>query len=245
MRTTSDLSSYRSTIFILAVSYALCTSPARAESEVDACYLKAASLSKKGHQSQAIPYFDRAIQIAPNNPRLHDERGQALLELEQRDRALADFNAAIKLDPKNPYRYRHKARCCFELSDLHSAIADISTGISVANDNFDKSELLADRSTFYLNDHQSDKAIADLTTAITLMPTSWPLRRKRGELYSALHQYQKAVDDYNAAFKLAKPDRAARLYGLHAERGRAYEQLGRKDLAAPDFEKANEGFGDK
>jgi len=218
--------------------------PVRAQSEANNCFLTAESLVKKKKHTQAIPYFDRAIQLAPNVCRFHDERGAALLDLEKHDQALADFNTVIKLNPKYGFAYRHRARCYFETGNYPQAIKDVSTAISFETTNkWYIAQLLADRSTYYLKNKQPEKAIADLTQVIALLPGEWTRYRSRGETYVVMGQYQKAVDDYNKAFEIAsKAKRPQYVFGLYGLRARAYEKMGRKDLAAADYEKADEGF---
>jgi len=230
-------------VLLLVSILILCELPAQALPEADTSFLTAESLVDRKKHQQAIPYFDRAVQLAPNVCRFRDERGLALLELEEREKALADFSAVIKLNPHYGFAYRHRSRCYFELGNLPAAIADITTAISFETTNlFYKADLLTERSTFYLKDGKSEKALADLTAAIALTPKQWIRYEQRGEVYAILHQYQKAVDDYNTAFKVVKVDRAGKLYGLYGLRARAYEKLGRKDLAAADYKKASEGY---
>ena len=97
--------------------------------------------------------------------------------------------------------------------------------------------MLTDRAGYYLTNGQSDKALADRTEAIALAPKNWAFYRQRAETYTTLHQYQKALDDFNQAFKFATNPRLC-LDGMHCERARLYEKLGRKDLAAADYKKA-------
>jgi len=229
---------------LLIMLFSICARPASAMSEADQCFTTAESLVQKKKHRQAIPYFDRAIQLAPNICRFYDERGMAYLDLEEDDKAFADFNTVIKLNPKYGFAYRHRARCYFEKGNLPFAIADITTAISFeTNNKWYKSELLTDRSTYHLKNKEPGKALADMTESIALTPDIWPRYRARGELYVVLGQYQKAVDDYNKAFEIASQTRKQPyLYGLHGLRARAYEKLGRKDLAAADYAKANEGF---
>src|SRR5690606_17450737 len=57
---------------------------------------------------EAVADMDAAIELDPDNPYLHLERGQRLLLLDEWDRALADYNHALELDPDyaDAYYYR-------------------------------------------------------------------------------------------------------------------------------------------
>src|SRR5262245_25510070 len=65
----------------------------RAEKQVQAGIL----LMSPGHYQEAIPFFDRALEISPNSWNAHLRRGEAHNNLGERDAAVADYRAALAI----------------------------------------------------------------------------------------------------------------------------------------------------
>jgi tetratricopeptide (TPR) repeat protein len=66
---------------------------------------------------------------------------------------------------------------------------------------------------------------------------------RRADVYASLHQYQRAVDDYSYAIKI-NDGRFDDFDSLYTLRARAYDKLGKKDLAEADRKKAVTFSGD-
>jgi tetratricopeptide (TPR) repeat protein len=233
----------RSTLLFILAASAVWAAPAFALSEAEMDYNTAVGLVQKKHYRKALPFFDHAIKLAPSIGKIYLGRGDALLVLEEPERALVDFNTALKLDPSLAKGYEQRARCQFELGKFKAAVDDISSAIGPEQDQHNKANMLKDRATFYLRLGQSDKAIQDLTTAISIRPKEYYNYSHRGDVYASLHQYRKAVEDYTYAIKI-NDGRFDDFDSLYTLRARAYEKLGRKDLAALDRKKAATYSGD-
>jgi len=113
----------------------------------------------------AIDFFNKAIELAPDNAKLYSERGVTHFHLKHSLKALSDMDKAVELEPKNSYRYSSRAFIkgvyrmtneaitdylkCIEL-DPEDAIAYNNLGLlqeqlgwkTQANDNFDKADTL-------------------------------------------------------------------------------------------------------
>jgi tetratricopeptide (TPR) repeat protein len=87
--------------------------------------------------------------------------------------------------------------------------------------------------------HQSqgdyDRAIADLTQAITLKPNFEQAYNNRGVAYFHKQDYAHAISDFNEAL-LIRPQYAT----AQLNRGRAYAANGERDKAIADFQKVVE-----
>lgn len=78
-----------------------------------------------------------------------------------------------------------------------------------------------------------DRAIADLTSAITLNPKEAIAYYNRGNAYADMLQVDRAIADYTQAIALNPSDA-----GTYTNRGRAYSAKGEVDRAIADFDKA-------
>ena len=134
-----------------------------------------------------------------------------------------------------PY-YESRARLKFELNDLDGAVADMDKAIQI---NPKGDHLYRVRSKFYILQKKDDKALADLNKSIACQDKDQESTyRCRGDLYLRLKKYDLAVKDYTAAINCSakkKDDRSMELD--YSGRAKAYEKLGKMDLAAADRKK--------
>ncbi|MDD4915095.1 MAG: tetratricopeptide repeat protein [Methylococcales bacterium] len=70
---------------------------------------------QQGHAAQALPFFDRSLQIAPGRALSHCSRGIALQQLNRPDQALAAYQQAIRLKPDYADAYINRGVVCQEL----------------------------------------------------------------------------------------------------------------------------------
>lgn len=75
----------------------------------EANFQKGEKLLRAHQYEQAIPYFDRAIELNPNNDEYYADRGWVYYSMEEFDRAAEDFDAALKLDPDNSVAHNNLA----------------------------------------------------------------------------------------------------------------------------------------
>lgn len=151
--------------------------------------------------------------------------------------AFGALDEALRLDPNNAkalvlrgngYSWRDK-------SDL--ALSDFDKAIQIEPNN-----LLAHRfrGQIYKGKRQFDKAIEDLSKLIELSANGrnkinrFYVYEERGSCYLEKREYEAAVRDFDEAIRI-QPDKNTYLL-----RSTAYLELGKKDLAEADSQKANE-----
>jgi Flp pilus assembly protein TadD len=61
-----------------------------------------------GNYDQAILYFTKVIEEAPNSSEAYSNRAVSYAEKGNTDQAISDFNRAIDLDPKNAHAYKYR-----------------------------------------------------------------------------------------------------------------------------------------
>jgi serine/threonine protein kinase/Flp pilus assembly protein TadD len=171
-------------------------------------------LQRKGLLDEAISEFTKVMDLDPKfapawayASQCLQRRAAAYLELKEYNKAAAD-NAkadelyltmrtkAIEQDPKNTQSWLSRAHAYRERKQYDKAVADFTKAIELDPN---AGGIFYQRALAYGGLGQFDKALADYTRAIELVPrpTSALLRRNRGQLYTWLQQYDKALADLN------------------------------------------------
>ena len=78
-------------------------------SEWTAVYTGALIMDRDQNDAAAIPYFQQALKINPNNEVTYDYLGTALFNLGQLPDALTAFKKAVEINPEHPLARQHLA----------------------------------------------------------------------------------------------------------------------------------------
>ncbi len=157
------------------------------------------------------------IELDPNDALAYVNRGDAYYSLEEYDRAIADYDHAIRIDAQYALAYYYRGRV-------------------------------------YEAKGETEKALADYTESIRIDPSNTETRKGRGDFYNNLGEYEKAMVDYEKIILLDPnsarycnniPCYTAAINNLHpstiqdyANRGNAYEGLGKYSEAITDYSEA-------
>tara|TARA_R100001460_G_scaffold69977_1_gene110593 strand:- start:4 stop:549 length:546 start_codon:yes stop_codon:yes gene_type:complete len=120
--------------------------------------------------------------------------------------AIRDYTTCIKLEPNNKYVYYNSCLAKIELNNFGGAIIDIERAIIVDSNrrNFSKSAWLKNRTYNYkTGDYDHHGALSDINNAIKLDGNHSYDYFLRGAIYEDLGQNNKAIDDFNTAYKMA------------------------------------------
>lgn len=137
--------------------------------------------------------------------------------------ALANDPPEMKLCLDETRDNAPRIAACGKVIATKSAAADIRAEAQVV------------RGLLHDDEEDYEKAIADYTDALKLVPDDHATLVLRGNSHDANGSPQLAIADYTAATKLA-PDDASAFYN----RATVYEELGEKDKAIADYTKALE-----
>jgi tetratricopeptide (TPR) repeat protein/S1-C subfamily serine protease len=207
---------------------------------------------------KAIADYSKVIALQPDDVEAYYDRGETYINLYQYDKAVADYSRVVSLQPGYGIAYYRRGLAYKELEQYEEAITDFNIAInlmpgkdfSTSYIHIEKKEEKtyynqlftpkADDAIGYYNRgeiyreqrQQYDKAIADLSKAISLQPNFAAAYYKRGFVYAILKQYDKAISDFTKATTLV-PNFAAVYYN----RGVAYGILKQYDRAASDYTK--------
>ena len=189
-------------------------------------------LSQMGKSGQAIRYFNRAIELEPDDPSHHYFRGQANRNLKKYKDALKDFSKAIELEPGNPNHHYFRGLVNHDLEKYEDALKDFNKAIELEPGNSSHHYFRG------LVNHDLEKyedALKDFSKAIELEPDDPSHHFLRGLVNHKLGKNQDALKDFSKAIEL-KSDYS---YNHHF-RGIANRDLEKYEDALKDFSKAIE-----
>ena len=135
---------------------------------------------------RAIAYFDEVIRLKPSDAVAYCKRGLAYVEQGDYDRAIADLTESIRLVPKY-------------------ANVDRMRGVFYTPENKYKrtiAEAYYFRGLAYGEQGDYDRAIADLTESIRLVPKYTNAYQMRGIFYTRTNKYKRAIADYTEVIRL-------------------------------------------
>ena len=186
----------------------------------------------KNKYKEAIGYYDKAIELDPNNARIYNTRGVAKDKLGKHQEAIVDYNKVIELSPNNAEAYYNRGIAKNRLGEHQKAIVDCDKAIELnpndadyySNRGFAKGEL-----------RQYQEEIADYNKAIELDPNNAIAYNNRGNAKNNLGQYLEAIADCDKAIELDPNN--VRTYN---NRGFAKSNWGQHQEAIADYEKAIE-----
>lgn len=181
------------------------------DDDLTAVLIRARGLAARGSRAAARALFDRAVEMAPNNPNPFLQRAEFnSADASQFNDALADVDQAIRLQPDLVVARRMKAEMLASRGRASEAISEIRRAVQAAPENDDLRTLLVQLHVS-VNDYPSAISVADRTID------------ERGEDNL---QWVRISGDLNARFAelrtVSDPERAAEHWKAAADR---YEML--------------------
>jgi tetratricopeptide (TPR) repeat protein/S1-C subfamily serine protease len=149
---------------------------------------------------QAIEYLTKAIAIDSKNGDNYQHRAGIYKLNNENPLALTDCNRAIELNPKNPYAYHIRAEIYRSLKDKNKALADFKEAIRLTNPV--SSIDYINRSGIYSGIKEYQKAVEELTKAISISPNNEPAYVARGQIFVMQGKQTEALADFNQAINL-------------------------------------------
>jgi len=154
-------------------------------------------------QTKAKVYFDRAIQLNPNDAIAFCDRGDAEHFSEQFQKAASDLDKAIKMKPDLEKAYVNRAHVRENFKQYRLAITDLEKAIALDPKDTDA---MGDRAKLLDNMGKHKEAIDGYTKVIAVNPALyWPYIQ-RSVAYAAIGQYKSAVDDLTKLVQRAPED---------------------------------------
>jgi tetratricopeptide (TPR) repeat protein len=112
----------RDHVMIMAILMILLVSVSGQKDTTDQLLAKGNDFILKEDYASSVPFFDKALNIDPENPQALNGKGLALQNLGKHDESIAYFDKAIKLNPKYTEAWFNKGWSMVELDQYDAAI---------------------------------------------------------------------------------------------------------------------------
>ncbi len=230
----------------------------------EALLAKAGIAMSRRNYDQALATAEQILAIDPDNHMALAMQAQLLKRSGNQDRARKTLDEAINRRPKDATTLLNRAHAGIEAKDFEAADRDIAAALAAEPNN---PYALQAKASVALARGDYKAAVAALTNALSRFPTNGPMLASRASAYRELREYERALEDTEAALRtgLVSPqlrllrinilvvqgqlERAAAEtdllvkenptadYALVAA-GKAYSTMGMKDRAMDVFAKA-------
>ena len=217
--------------------------PTEATAPADVALANARRDYEQGQYQPAIDAFSEALRTRPADAEALLGRGRSHLAMKDFDPAIADLRQVLpertEARAALAEAYLQRGLAATDAAEYDKAITDFQQAIQLDTDGSlgyrSREEYAAayrQRGTAALMGGDFDRAIADLTAANEYNPQDAAVSTRLGGAYFRKGDYAKAVENYTAAIDLDDND------ADYVNRGRAYLQDEKLDLAIGDFSKA-------
>lgn len=186
-------------------------------------------LDKKNY-TEAIKYFNNAINQRPASYEGYFLRGYAKYSLDDFIGAEKDFTQASVYDPFNPEIYHYRAISRSEQYNFGGAFEDYETALEIDPKN---AYYYLNRARTYLYIHEYESAISDCNQAVELKYSKENVFLMRGMAKAGVELYDEAIKDLDVAIR-KNPENT---YG-YVQRGAVWMEIKEPDSALVDFNKA-------
>jgi tetratricopeptide (TPR) repeat protein len=141
------------------------------------------ALGMQGRFDEALPYFDRALEMNPLSDEGHANLAVTLAMRGDNEEAATHFARAVEINPQlSPKVYQDMARALAGIGRNDEAIAALRKATAIYPDNVDLHFFLG---VFLAEERQSAEAIEELRTVLKLQPDH-QLARKALERLGAI-----------------------------------------------------------
>jgi len=176
---------------------------------------KGKDFAYKGHYDKAIAVLSKAIEKDPGLAKAYTVRAFAYEGKGKHAEAIADATKAISIDPSDPEAYGTRMRAYGASHQMEAGAADERTVLQIHEQRLMKG---------------ADNYLGRCNDKIKRDPSFSSNYVERASAYRGLHQFQKALDDYNVAIKKDPHN-----YLAYYNRAQVYLQMNKHDLAGQDF----------
>jgi len=196
----------------------------------DALHLLGVTALQKNHPKRAAELIGKAIEIYPDNPHFHSNRGNALLAMNQLNEAVASYDRAIQITPDFAEALFNQGLALADLNKFDAAIASYDRAIAI-KPNY--AEAHCNRGTALVNLGQMHAAILSFDTAIQIHPYFAEAFSNRGLALNELKRFDAAAESYRQAIQL-RPDYPEAYSSL----GSTLAEMGKFEEAILQFDRA-------
>lgn len=162
-------------------------------------FFQGQDLYDAGNNEEAIKYYNRFLEMFPNDAKGYNYRGLAQFTRKEYEKAIADFTKAIKLDPTFAAAYNNRAECNFKLKEYDEAVKDFNF---VLKNNPDNIDAYFGRALVHMSDQDYDEALIDFKKVLKIRPESTSTLINMGLCEYHNSSYEMAIQDWKTAIKI-------------------------------------------
>lgn len=185
-----------------------------------------------GRYEEALATYDAALEIAPDEPKLHRGRGKMLTELDRKDDAAAALAEAVRLAPTDPTTVFHQATLLSQMGRNKEAAEAFKRASELAPEDH---EIWLGFGNLMNRMGETQIAVDMLSRVIELNPQSAPAYTNLGNILSDQGMLEDAIACHRMAIEINPA-----LYQSHNNLGSALQNACRPAEAADAFQKALE-----
>jgi protein O-GlcNAc transferase len=198
--------------------------------DFDSLHLLGVIYHQRGDHEQAVRHIDAALEISPRLASAHNNRGNALGELQRTIEALASYDSAVAIEPAYVEAWVNRGITLAQLGRFEESLSSYDQAIALRPTD---ASIWCNRGNALKELSRFSDAVASYDSAITLKPDYAGAFFNRGNALAALGRFGEAATSYDRAIAL-KPDHAE----AFNNRGNALAAQKRFDAAAASYEMA-------
>ncbi len=147
---------------------------------------------KEEDPDEKLCRLNAMIKLRPDDSIYYCNRGNALLELGERQKALLDFNKAIELDPESGFSRYCRGDLLYEYGSARKALIDMDIAVKLSDDDH---FYLNGRAKIFLKLNKLELALADCNRILDSDDKDMLALSTRSRVYGAMGEYEKMDAD--------------------------------------------------
>ncbi|MFE9022183.1 AAA family ATPase [Streptomyces sp. NPDC007808] len=185
-----------------------------------------------GDVRAAVARLDRALELAPDDPRSLALRGEYHRALDHHDEAIRDLDRALALNPADAFALASRGATRLSRREYAEALTDLDRAVELKPD---YPWALVRRARVHRALGDPARQLADLDLAVAVDPDWAWVRCERGDALRVAGRDEEALADYDHALALEPGYGSAR-----ASRGASLANLGRYEEALAELDRVLE-----
>jgi tetratricopeptide (TPR) repeat protein len=212
--------------------------------------------------AELVGEYAKALALDPNLLLALKGRANALFNLKQFQQAILDYDRILSVDPQDRGAYHDRGLAKMQLGRDYDAISDFSSAIKMQPRELMQHYSYENRADAYVKTGQWDRAIGDLTTAISLQLGGSVLLMNISQFRAIYPEYKSASNEavarklhqtfypdltyegFSEKFLTQPAMGSTVIPDLYLKRSDAYLKKGNWHSASVDFRRAINGFPD-
>lgn len=195
---------------------------------------RAIVLERMNRSAEALDNYNKAVSVNPAASFAYAQRADLLTKLGRYEEALRDVDVAHADDPNSVWSYMDRGDLLAEARRHDEALVEFDKAMTAADETLGTTIWLYNKIATMLPAPEKEKYSELGERMISLRDERRAeVYTHRGNLFRITKEWDKALQDYAEALRLAPDSRS-----IYVNRGWLYEQQGKIGLARADYEKA-------